>query len=106
MVAIALDKVAIFYTEQKKFDQAKEAVDRANAIRARSLGTGLEVEANWQWEQGKAAPAKALFERALRTVEPPDPVYDDLHKEIEAMLYGLRKETAKPDPAKAAAKKR
>jgi tetratricopeptide (TPR) repeat protein len=105
MVAIALDKVAIFYNEQKKYDQAKEAVDRANAIRARSLATGLEVEANWQWEQGKAAPTKALLDRALKTVEPPDPVYDDLHKEIEAMLHGLRQELAKPDPAKPAGKK-
>src|ERR1017187_1197187 len=106
MVAIAFDKVAIFYTEQKKFDQATKALDRANAIRARSLATGLEVGANWQWEQGKAAPTKALLERALKTVEPPDPVYDDLHKEIEAMLYGLRKEQAKPDPAKPAPKKK
>jgi tetratricopeptide (TPR) repeat protein len=106
MVAIALDKVAIFYNEQKKYDQAKESVDRANAIRARSLATGLEVEANWQWEQGKAAPTKVLLERALKTIEPPDPVYDDLHKEIEAMLYGLRKELAKPDLAKPAEKKK
>ena len=100
MVAIALDKVAIFYNEQKKYDQAKEALDRANAIRARSLATGLEVEANWQWEQGKAAPTRALLERALKTVEPPDAVYDDLRKELAAMLYGLGKEqgktTAKP----------
>jgi tetratricopeptide (TPR) repeat protein len=106
MVAIALDKVAIFYNEQKKYDQAKEALDRANSIRARSLATGLEVEANWQWEQGKAAPTKALLERALKTVEPPDPVYDDLHKELEAMLYGLRKEQAKPAPGKAAPQKK
>jgi tetratricopeptide (TPR) repeat protein len=102
MVAVALDKVAVFYNEQKKYDRAKVALDRANAIRARSLATGLEVGANWQWEQGNAAPTKALLDRALKTVEPPDPVYDDLHKEIEAMLYGLRKELAKPDPAKAA----
>src|ERR1017187_1410412 len=106
MVAIAFDKVAIFYTEQKKFDQATKALDRANAIRARSLATGLEVGANWQWEQGKAAPTKALLERALKTVEPPDPVYDDLHKEIEPMLYRLPKEQAKPDPAKPAPKKK
>jgi len=105
MVAIALDKVAIFYNEQKKYDQAKEALDHANAIRSRTLATGLEVGANWQWEQGKAGPTKALLERALKTVEPPDPVYDDLHKEIEAMLYGLRKELAKPDPARPAPKK-
>ncbi len=104
MVAVALDKVAVFYKEQKKYDQAKEALDRANAIRARALATGLEFGANWQWEQGKAGPTKALLERALKTVEPADPVYDDLHKEIEAMLYGLRKEAAKPDAAKAAAK--
>ena len=29
MVAIALDKVAAFYADQKKYDQAKEAADRA-----------------------------------------------------------------------------
>ena len=96
MVAIALDKVAIFYTGQKKFDRAREAMDRANAIRARSLATGLEVEANWQWDQGKATPTRALLDRALRTAEPPDPVYDDLHKEIAAMLDGLHRELASP----------
>ena len=31
MVAIALDKVAAFYADQKKYDQAKEAADRASA---------------------------------------------------------------------------
>ena len=66
MVAIALDKVAVFYNEQKKYNQAQEALDRANAIRARSLATGLEVGANWQWEQGKAGPTKTLLDRALR----------------------------------------
>ena len=100
MVAIALDKVAIFYNEQKKYDQAKQAVDRANSIRARSLATGLEVEANWQWEQGNAAPTKALLDRALKTLEPPDPVYDDLHKEVEAMLHGLHQQLAKPAETK------
>jgi tetratricopeptide (TPR) repeat protein len=106
MVAIALDKVAVFYKEQKKFDQAQEAENHANAIRARSLATGLETEASWQWEQGKAAPTKTLLDRALKTVEPPDPVYDDLHKEIESMLYGLRRELAKQNAAKAATNKK
>jgi len=106
MVAIALDKVAIFYNEQKKFDQSKEAMDRANAIRARSLATGLEVEASWQWDQGKTGPTRALLERALKNVEPPDPVYNDLHKEIAAMLDGLHKEMAKPHTVNAAEQKK
>ncbi len=70
------------------------------------MATGLETQASWQWEQGKAAPAKALLDRALKTVEPPDPVYDDLRKEISAMLHGLRTELAKENTAKPADKKK
>lgn len=106
MVGFAYDKIALFYAYQKKYDQAQQAVEHANAIRARSLGTGLEVAAGWQWEQNKAAPTKALLDRALKTLDPPDPVYDDLHKEVEAMLHGVRTELAKQNAAKPAARKK
>jgi len=52
MVAVALDKVATFYADQKKFDQAKEAQDRGNAIRAHFLATGLSVAATEQTAEG------------------------------------------------------
>ena len=91
MVAIALDKVAVFYAEQKKFDQAKDAADRANAIRALSMANGLELEATQQFDAGHVDTTKALLNRAVKVVEPPDPIYDGVHNEISKILASLAK---------------
>ena len=91
MVAIALDKIAMFYATQKKFDQAREAADHANAIRAFSLATGLELEATQQYDAGHVDVTKALLNRALKALEPSDPVYDDLHTEIAKIIAPLNK---------------
>jgi len=70
MVAVALDKVATFYADQKKFDQAKEAQDRGNAIRAHFLATGLSVAATEQTAEGNKEAALALYHRALNVMDP------------------------------------
>lgn len=97
MLALTLDKVGIFYTEQKKTQQAKEAFDRANAIRANSLAAGLSTEAEHAREVGDLAAAEALYARALRVLDPPNPIYDGARTQIALDLKAI-------DDAMAAAK--
>src|ERR1051326_3217212 len=89
MVAMAYDKVAVFYAEQKKFEQAKEAADHANAIRAHFLALGLAQQANEQQAEGHLEETKALYQRALTVMDPPDPVYADLRTAVESILKAL-----------------
>jgi tetratricopeptide (TPR) repeat protein len=89
MVAMALDKVAIFYQEQKKYDQAKEASDRANAIRAKFLGNGLAEQAAEQMEEGNKDAAVALLRHALAALDPPNPIYDELHDQVEKLVNSI-----------------
>jgi tetratricopeptide (TPR) repeat protein len=89
MLALALDKVGIFYSAQKKNEQAKEAFDRANAIRANSLAAGLSIEAGHAREDGDLATAAALYARALRALDPPNPLYDGARTKAALDLKGV-----------------
>jgi tetratricopeptide (TPR) repeat protein len=89
MVAMALDKVAVFYTEQKKYPQAKDASDRANAIRSYGLAVGLATEAK-QLQPTNPDGARDLYQRALHALDPPNPIYDELHAKIAANLETLK----------------
>ncbi len=86
MVAMALDKVATFYADQKKFDQAKEAQDRATAIRAHFLASGLSVAATEQTAEGNKDAAMALYHRALTVMDPPHPLYEELRSNVEEIV--------------------
>ena len=102
MLAIALDKVAVFYVDQKKYEQAKDAMDRATAIRTHFLATGLSVAATEQIGEGNPDAAKALYRRAAAVMEQPNPVYDELKANTEAMLKTMER----LGPKKAAPKKK
>ncbi|MGA2115339.1 MAG: tetratricopeptide repeat protein [Bryobacteraceae bacterium] len=99
MVAMALDKVAVFYTEQKKFPQARDASDRANAIRSYGLAMGLATEAA-RLQLTSPDEARDLYRRALRALDPPNPIYDELHAKLAANLELLK--PGKPAPKTAA----
>lgn len=86
MVAMALDKVATFYADQKKFDQAKEAQDRATAIRAHFLASGLSLAATEQTAEGNKDAAMALYHRALTVMDPPHPLYEELRSNVEEIV--------------------
>lgn len=100
MVAIALDKVAVFYIEQKRFPEAKETADRANAIRAKFFAEGLSEQASEQFSEGNKDETVALYQRAVKALEPPNPMYDKLHQELADMLT-----TIAPMSSKALTKK-
>jgi tetratricopeptide (TPR) repeat protein len=110
MIAIALDKVAVFYIEQKKFDQAKETADHANAIRAKFFAEGLSEQASEQFSEGNKETTAALYQRAVKALEPSDPIYDQLHKELLDMLNTVQmlspKSLTKKAPAPTTAKKK
>jgi tetratricopeptide (TPR) repeat protein len=106
MLALALDKVGIFYAKQKKNDQAKEAFERANAIRANSLAAGLSTEAGHARDAGDLAKAAALYERALRVLEPPNPLYDGARTDAALNLKSVEDSMpGKPGTKKTATKK-
>jgi tetratricopeptide (TPR) repeat protein len=106
MLALALDKVGIFYSTQKKNEQAQEAFERANAIRANSLAAGLSIEAAHAREAGDLATAAALYARALRALDPPNPLYDGARTQAALDLKGVEDAlAAKTRTKKTAAKK-
>jgi len=99
MVAIALDKIAVFYAAQKKWDQARDATARANAIRAYLLADGLSGEASQRIDEGNLADALPVYQRALKVLDFPGPDGDEaLSKAINeqrASLAGMEKELEK-----------
>jgi hypothetical protein len=106
MVAVALDKVAVFYAEQKKYSEAKDATERANAIRTHALAIGLVAAAAEQQAEGNPEDALALYRRAVAVTDVPNPIYDELHTEITKMVEVLApaKKPAPKAPGKKASK--
>jgi len=103
MVAIALDKIAVFYATQKKWEQAREATARANAIRAYILADGLSSEASQRIDEGKLAEAVPIYQRALKILEPSNPIYDEQRATLEGMEKELEKVVKRP-PSQAPAR--
>jgi tetratricopeptide (TPR) repeat protein len=106
MVATAYDKLAVFYGEQKKWDQAEAATTQANAIRAFLLADGLSGEASQRIEESKLAEALPVYERAIKILDPPNPVYDSERADLENMAAELKKVVKKPTAQALPAKKK
>ena len=96
MVAMALDKTAVFYAAQKKWDQADEALTRANAIRAYLLADGLSLEASQRMDESRMADALPVYERAIKILDPPNKVYDGERADLQNMAGELKKVLKKP----------
>ena len=96
MVAIALDKMAVFYGDQKKWEEAREAETRANAIRAYLLAEGLSVEASQRIDEGVMAESLPIYKRAIKILDPPNEVYDEQRGALENMQKEVEKVVNKP----------
>jgi tetratricopeptide (TPR) repeat protein len=96
MIAMAYDKIAVFYGAQKKWEQAEAATTQANAIRAFQLADGLSGEASQRIDQSKLAEALPIYERAIKILDPPNPVYDSERADLENMASELKKVVKKP----------
>lgn len=97
MIAITLDKIAAFYAAWKKFDRAKESADRANVVRASFLANGLAAEASEQVAEENTGAAKALYQRVIKVLDPPDPMYEKLRADTALILQKMD-ELAPPRP--------
>ena len=96
MVAIALDKMAVFYADQKKWQEAREAETRANAIRAYLLAEGLSVEASQRIDEGVMADSLPIYKRAVKILDPPNEIYDEQRGALENMQKEVEKVVNKP----------
>jgi len=96
MVAMAYDKIAIFYGAQKKWEQAEDASTHADAIRAFLLADGLSGEASQRIDESKLAEALPIYERAIKILDPPNPIYDSARADLENMAGELKKVIKKP----------
>jgi tetratricopeptide (TPR) repeat protein len=103
MLAIALDKLAVLYAAREKYDQSHEAYERANAIRALFLAKGLHKEALDIASGGDIPGAITLSRRALRTLDPPNPLFDQLTEQISRNV-GAEGGAAKAAPKRASKK--
>jgi tetratricopeptide (TPR) repeat protein len=105
MLAIALDKSAVFFADQKKYDRAGELRVRANAIRAHFLAIGLAQQGTELIEQSKYDEAYVLYERDVKALDPPNPVYDQARGQAEGVLAILKPQLKNPAvPVKASGK--
>jgi len=89
VVAMTLDKVAVFYADQKKYDQAEDAFTRANAIRTHFLASGLTEQATQEVAEGNKPDALALYQRALKVMDPPDPLYETMRSDTENIVKAM-----------------
>ena len=102
MVAVALDKLAVFYSAQKKEPEVRDALERSTAIRARFLAMGISQQAGQAFTEGRLDQVKAFYRRGLVVLDPPNPIYEDLREQFEDMLKAL---DALPPKSRTAPKK-
>lgn len=72
MVAVTLDKLVVFYVKKGEPEVARDALARSVAIRARFLADGLSIQAADAISEKHPEEARALYNRALVALGPPD----------------------------------
>ncbi len=102
MVALTLDKIAVFYREQGRWEEGTDAADRANALRALFLANGLSQEASARQAHGDKKEAARLFGLALDTLFAGRPEHSELRQQLENNLkeLGIEEKPHKASPAK------
>jgi tetratricopeptide (TPR) repeat protein len=96
MVAIALEKMSVFYAAQKKWEQARDTGTRANAIRAYLLAEGLSVEASQRIDEGVLVESLPIYKRAIGILDPPNEIYDEQRGTLENMQKEVEKVIDQP----------
>ena len=102
MVALTLDKVAVFYRAQDRWPDGTDAADKANALRQLFLSSGLAQEATLREAHGDNKDAVRLYFQALGVLDESRPEHAALRQEIEK---NLRELGAEAKPRKASPKK-
>jgi tetratricopeptide (TPR) repeat protein len=94
MIADTDEKIAVFYREQKKWEEGTEAAQNAIALRALVSAVGLSTEATAWISHGDKPHAIELYRKALAQLDPNRKDHDGLREQIEHVLADL-------DPPKA-----
>jgi len=74
MIAMTLDKIAVFYADQKKFVEARDAMLRSVAIRAHFHAMGISQQATTAFSENKLPEVRAFYQRGLIVLGEPNPV--------------------------------
>jgi len=67
-------------------EEARDALARSAAIRARFLALGIAQQATQAFTEGQVEEAKAFYRRGLAVLDPPNPINEGLHADLESML--------------------
>ncbi len=105
MIADTQEKIAVFYREQKKWDQGTEAAASAIALRTLVSATGLSTEATAWIAHGDKPHAIEFYRKALALLDPNRKDHDGLRGQLEHILGELDPAPA-PKHAKTALKKK
>jgi tetratricopeptide (TPR) repeat protein len=89
MVALTLDKVAVFYRAQDRWPDGTDAAEKANALRALFLASGLSQEATLREAHNNNKEAVRLYRQALSVLDSSRPEHIALRQEIEKDLKEL-----------------
>jgi len=95
MVAVTLDKLVVFYAKAGEPEKAREALARSVAVRADFLAVGLSLQAADAISENQQEKARALYNRALLALGPPDPANEEMIAEIGKALGELKISPAK-----------
>lgn len=102
MVAMTLDKIAVFYRTQDRWEEGTRAAEDATALRELFLANGLSQEATARQAHGDKKSAAKLFAQALGVLDESRPEHTELRAQLEKNLEELQIEVK---PRKSAPKK-
>jgi tetratricopeptide (TPR) repeat protein len=90
MVAMTLDKIAVFYRAQDRWDEGNRAAEDAAALRELFLATGLSQDATARQGHGDKKTAAKLFAQALGVLDESRPEHDELRAQLQKNLEELQ----------------
>jgi tetratricopeptide (TPR) repeat protein len=89
MIALTLDKIAVFYREQKRWDEAEDSAWKAIAIRGLFLANGLNNEALQHLLRDDKPGAILMLQRALDVLDESRPEHAELRSQLRSALKEL-----------------
>ncbi len=90
MIALTLDKIAVFYREQENFDEAREAGERATVVREKFLAGGLRREADELVSRRRGKEAAPIYDLALAVLEAHHTEHETMIRDIEKRLENMK----------------
>jgi hypothetical protein len=89
MIALTLDKIEVFYREQKRWDEAEDAAGKAIALRGMFLANALKHEAAERLAHDDKSGAVQLLQRAVDALDESRPEHVKLRGQLQAALAEL-----------------